>query len=132
MAMRIVVVSLVMSWSLRSWWEIEASGHAVLAPADEDGFATDQSFGDLGVAALEHAADGLARDAHRLGGLRMAEPFEVDEADRLQLVDRELQVFEFASGDAGGFEERNAWDTGDGAFDGRARHGVSVSDRRQQ
>ena len=64
--------------------------------ADEDRFAADQRLGDLGAAALEDAADGLARDSHGRGGLLVTESLEVDEADRLELVDRELQVLELA------------------------------------
>ena len=94
MAMRVVVVSSVMSWSLRSRWDVEAGGHTVLAPADKDGFAADQCLRDLGATALENAADGLARDAHGLRRLLVAQPLEIDEADRLQLVHRELQMLE--------------------------------------
>ena len=82
------------------------------------------------MAALEHAADGLARDAHGRGGLLVAEALEVDEADRLELVDRELQMLELAGGDARRLEERDAGDARDGAFDGWARHpDLSPGDR---
>ena len=66
--------------------------------------------------------DGLSRYSHGLRGLLVTEPLEVDQADRLELVDRELQVLELAGGHACRFEERDARDAGDGALDGWARH----------
>ena len=82
--------------------------HAVLAAADEDGLAADERLRHAGAAALEHAPDGLARDAHDLGGLLVAQTLEVDQADRLELVDPELQLLQIARRHAGGLEERDA------------------------
>ena len=99
-----------------------ARQYPVLAAADEDGLAIDQRLGDLGTAALEHAAHGLARDAHGLGSLLVAEGLEVDEANGLELVDGQLELLELTGRYAGRLEERDAGDAFDGAFNRRARH----------
>ena len=70
---------------------------AVLAAADEDRLAVDQRLGDLGTATLEHAADGLSRDAHRRGRLLVAEALEIDEADRLELVDGQRKLLKLTA-----------------------------------
>jgi hypothetical protein len=82
--------------------------HTVLAAADEDGLAPHEGLCHAGAATLEHAPDGLAGDAHDLGGLFMAQALEIDESDGLELVDAELQLLELASGHAGRLEQRDA------------------------
>lgn len=83
----------------------------VLPAADEDRFAVDQRLSDLGAAALQHTADGLARYAHGLSGLLVAQPLEVDETNRLELVDSQLQLLELPRRDARWLEQRDAGDT---------------------
>ena len=75
---------------------------AVLPAADEDGLAGDERLGDLGAAALQDAADGLARHAHRRRRLFVAEALEVDEADGLELVDGQRELLEIATGTPAG------------------------------
>ena len=95
---------------------------AVLPAADEDRLAADQRLGDLGAATLEDAADSLSRDAHRRGRLFVAEALEVDEANRLELVDGQVQLLEFASRNACGLEQGHARHAAHGTFNGRAWH----------
>ena len=89
---------------------------------DEDRLAADQCLGDLGAAALQHAADGLARDAHGLSGLLVAQRLEVDEANRLELVDGKLELLELPRGHARRLEQRDARDASHGTFNRRAGH----------
>jgi hypothetical protein len=95
----------------------------VLTASDEDGLAAHERLGHTGAAPLEDAPDGLAGDAHDLGGLFVAQSLEVDEADGLELVDAELQLLELARRYARGLEQRDARHAGDGAFNRRSRHG---------
>jgi hypothetical protein len=114
--------------SLRSrCWGVETGGHTVAATADEDRFSVDERLGHFGATALEDAADRLAGDAHGFGRLSVAEALQVDEADRLQFVDRELQVLELAGGYSGRLEEGDAGGSGDCALDGAARHQITRS-----
>jgi hypothetical protein len=116
----------VMVLSLRSCcWGVETGGHTVRAATDEDRLAADESLGDFGATALEYAADCLAGDAHGLGRLSVAEALQVDEADRLELVDRELQMLELTGGYPGRLEEGDPGAAGDGALDGAARHRIT-------
>ena len=94
-----------------------ARQYPVLAAADEDRLAAHQSLGDLGAAALEHAAHGLARNAHGLGGLLVAEGLKVYEANGLEFVDGQLKLFELSGRYAGRLEERDARDAFDGALE---------------
>jgi hypothetical protein len=96
----------------------------VLATADKDGLASDQRLGHLAAATLENASDGLARDTHDRSGLLVAQALEINEADRLELVDGELQLLQLPGRHAGRLEERDARDSGHRTLNRRARHGI--------
>ncbi len=57
-----------------------------------------------------------------VGGLFVAEALEVDEADRLELVDGQRELLEVAAGDPGRLEQGHAGHAAYGSFNRWARH----------
>ena len=82
---------------------------------DAQRHAFDQRAGDRVAGEVEDAAEGLARDAHALGGLAVVKPLEIGKAERFELVEGKREDVERGDGAAGGLE------------DGAARKAVDVA-----
>jgi hypothetical protein len=97
---------------------------AILAAADQDGLAGDQRFGHLGARAFQDAAHCLTGDPHHLSRLFVAQALEIDEPNRLELVDRQPELLELSGRHTCRLEEREARYTCDCALNGGAGHAV--------
>lgn len=76
--------------------------NAVLTALNGDRLTGDERLGDLTPGALYNSPHGLARDPHGGGGLLVTQPLSVHQADGLELVEGDHELFELLCGDASG------------------------------
>ena len=86
------------------------------AAPDHQSLSIHQRVGDLASRSFQLAADRLPRDTQSGGGLLVAQAIEIDQAQRLDLIDGELHLLELACADADRLEDSRAWQAGDKPF----------------
>jgi hypothetical protein len=89
---------------------------------DAQSAAAGQGFSHPAVCRLQDAPEGGPGYAHALGRLLLVEPLAVSQADGLELVEGELDLFELEAWNAGGLEERDRGARANAATSVRARH----------
>jgi hypothetical protein len=79
-----------------------------ISALDQHPLPVDQRLGDLPAGLFEHSADRRPGDTHALGGVRLIQSFNVDQAQRLELVEMDGDRLELIDRGARRFENRHA------------------------